>query len=192
MLRSTQSIIAYFFITLSGSTLLYYALSPYHHSLHIVEHLQLALLAIGGFISLYLAYKQSNQKFFWLWSATWWLVLLGRSINWGRLYWPEYPKIMYRSIGATIILGLIIPLLIPKTRQQIFAVIQKSGIPIQQFILVSILFFLVDQVDGGRYFFLLLQKYTALDNVLLFEEIVETFFIGSLFSFISFYKKAPN
>ncbi|MCP0723168.1 hypothetical protein KU617_23195, partial [Salmonella enterica subsp. enterica serovar Montevideo] len=42
--------------------------------------------------------RPEGAKQFWLWAVVWWLVLLGRSTSWGRDYFPDEPRILFRMI----------------------------------------------------------------------------------------------
>lgn len=58
--------------------------------------------------------RPEGEKQFWLWAAAWWLVLLGRSTSWGRDYFPEHPKLLFRAISVVLIAMIILPVLISK------------------------------------------------------------------------------
>ena len=58
--------------------------------------------------------RPEGEKQFWLWAAAWWLVLLGRSTSWGRDYFPEQPKLLFRAISVVMISMIILPVLLSK------------------------------------------------------------------------------
>ena len=58
--------------------------------------------------------RPEGEKQFWLWAAVWWLVLLGRSTSWGRDYFPEQPKLLFRAISVVMISMIILPVLLSK------------------------------------------------------------------------------
>lgn len=62
--------------------------------------------------------RPDGAKQFWLWAVVWWLVLLGRSTSWGRDYFPEHPKMIFRGISVVLIAALVLPVLISKTLRQ--------------------------------------------------------------------------
>lgn len=66
--------------------------------------------------------RPEGEKQFWLWAAVWWLVLLGRSTSWGRDYFPEHPKLLFRVISVVLIAMIILPVLISKRLRRILPV----------------------------------------------------------------------
>ncbi|MDI4751548.1 hypothetical protein MJL81_28125, partial [Salmonella enterica subsp. enterica serovar Anatum] len=48
-------------------------------------------------------------KQFWLWAVVWWVVLLGRSTSWGRDYFPDEPRMLFRTISVILIAASIRP-----------------------------------------------------------------------------------
>lgn len=188
MCRTNQSLVIYFLITLSGSFLLYSTFLNTPNIVTIIEHFQLLILSLGFLISLYFTLSKCHQKHFWLWTSIWWLILFGRSINWGRLYFPDYPRSFFHIIAAIIILGVIVPFLIPKARYEIITFIKKVGLPFKQLILLIMIYALIDQIDNSRSLFGWFRSYITIIDPLLLEESIEVFFITGLFSFMSFYQ----
>lgn len=185
--RSNITLIFYFLITIILSFILYTLLLPYPSSIVFIENFQLILLFLGMSISIRLAIILKKYRLFWFWAATWWIVLLGRSINWGRLYYPEFPHEYYRIIGAILISSLLIPFFITQYRTQLVSVIKKFKIPFKTLIVLTMIFLIIDQIEQNRYFYVLLTHYIPISDDNLLEEIIEVFFIIGLFEFIAFY-----
>lgn len=75
--------------------------------------------------------RPEGEKQFWLWAAVWWLVLLGRSTSWGRDYFPEHPKLLFRVISVVLIAMIILPVLISKRlRRDIARRLRNEPLPL--------------------------------------------------------------
>lgn len=124
-----------------------------------------------------------EARAFWLWAALWWLILFGRSINWGRAYFPEGPRILFRVISVILIGTLILSLLFSKwLRKEIIFRIQNETILVWTFALVVITFFISDGVEHHRYFSgFFLHDYIYRDLV---EELYEIPFMVGLFCIV--------
>lgn len=170
------------------SPLLYVLFVTFNHGLLIVEAFQVLLLLTGAAVSGFLAYQQKDKRAFWLWAMMWWIVLFGRSINWGRLIWSDYSRTMFHMIAVALVATLLIPLIINQSRRKIISVIRHYGVPINLLIVLTALFAVVDQVEHLRFPFSYFQTYLNVQDIDLLEEIVETFFIVGLFEFIRYYK----
>lgn len=55
--------------------------------------------------------RPEGAKQFWLWAVVWWVVLLGRSTSWGRDYFPNEPRMLFRTISVILIAALVLPVL---------------------------------------------------------------------------------
>jgi len=56
-----------------------------------IENTQVVILAVGAFVSFFAAKKnQENRQIrsFWLWQIPVWLLLIGRELSWGRVFYP--------------------------------------------------------------------------------------------------------
>ncbi len=127
----------------------------------------------------------------------WWLILAGRSINWGRLYFPGYPREYYRMIGASLILLLSFPFWRQSYRRAFLSTFKTYGIPWKILITLIILFLMVDQIEQQRGIFrwleaLLRNQWHLVLNIELLEEIVELFFVLCLFECIGFYRRTMD
>lgn len=187
--RSTLVLIIYPLLMIILSLPIYYLTLPYADSLIIIENAQLFILAMGAVLSLVLAIKQPEKRLFWLWAMVWWILLIGRSINWGRLYYPDFPREYFRMIGVSIGLVIIIPLFFTKVRSQFLTILKAYHFPIIILITLIILFLAIDQIEQERILYTLLTRYISINDSELFEEIVETFFILCLFEFILYFAK---
>lgn len=181
-------LILYPLLALSLSPILYYFLEPLTSSLQIIENAQLFLLLAGSAISIRLAVEQKSDRLFWLWAALWWILLFGRSINWGRLYFPGFPREYYRLIGLFISLMLLLPWFITQYRQSLMNIVHRAGIPYKILMMLAAIFLMVDQVEQNRMLFQSISSFISFHNTELLEEIIESFFIIGLFECIIYYR----
>lgn len=170
------------------SPILYLVFSTLENSVLRVEEFHILLLLGGALVSGFLAYQQKDKRIFWLWAMMWWIVLFGRSINWGRLIWPEYSREMYRMIAIALVLMLCVPLFVSRTRNFIVNVIREYGVPCHILAVLIVMFMIVDQVEHIRVPFSYLYTLLNIQDLGLLEEITETFFIAGLFEYIRYYK----
>jgi hypothetical protein len=121
------------------------------HTVAMIENSQAILLLLG--VVLTLGYMKPFQltegsRQFWLWSVLWWVVLLGRSTSWGRDYFPELPKVVFRSISVILISSLVLSFLLSSTLRKAIAVrITLWSIPLWTCSLVIVTFLLADTVE---------------------------------------------
>ena len=95
--------------------------------------------------------RPEGEKQFWLWAAVWWLVLLGRSTSWGRDYFPEHPKLLFRTISVVLIAMIILPVLLSKRlRQDIARRVRNEPLPIWQLAITTCAFLISDTVEHHR------------------------------------------
>ncbi|PWD81499.1 hypothetical protein DC083_03365 [Ignatzschineria ureiclastica] len=187
--RDTKVLITYPLLTIILTPVIYWLATMSTYSLPIIEIGQLILLIAGAFVSLYFATKDHTNRIFWLWAMIWWLILAGRSINWGRLYIPGYPREYYRAIGATLILFLSFPFWNQRYRRSFLTTLKTYGIPCKIIVTLAILFLMIDQIEQQRLIFQWLKDSIPPVNTELLEEIVELFFIVCLFECIRFYRR---
>lgn len=122
----------------------------------------------------------SGQKAFWLWSVAWWAVLLGRSTSWGRVYFPDEPRLIFRTISVVLIAALVLPLLFSRVlRKEIALRFRHETLPLWTVLLVVISFMFSDAVEHHR-LIASLVLYDAHDQDLL-EELYEIPFMLGLF-----------
>jgi len=92
-----------------------------------------------------------GQKAFWLWSVAWWVVLLGRSTSWGRVYFPDEPRVIFRIISVVLIAALVLPVIVSTTlRKEIALRFRHETFPLWTVGLVVITFLLSDAVEHHR------------------------------------------
>lgn len=121
-----------------------------------------------------------GQKAFWLWSVAWWVVLLGRSTSWGRVYFPDEPRLIFRAISVVLIAALVLPVLFSGIlRKEIALRFRHEMFPLWTVLLVVITFMFSDAVEHHR-FIASLVLYDARDQDLL-EELYEIPFMLGLF-----------
>lgn len=162
------------------------------HTVSMIENSQAVLLLLGAVFAFgYMKPLQLTEgsRKFWLWSVLWWLVLLGRSTSWGRDYFPELPKVVFRSISVILIGGLVISFLLSsQLRKAIVVRLKVWHIPSWTCLLVITTFVLADTVEHHRLLspiFLHNAKYQDL-----IEELFETpFILGLLLISLDFMKQ---
>lgn len=121
-----------------------------------------------------------GQKAFWLWSVAWWVVLLGRSTSWGRVYFPDEPRVIFRAISVLLIAALVLPVLLSGVlRKEIAQRFRHETFPLWNVLLVVITFIFSDAVEHHR-FIASLVLFDADDQDLL-EELYEIPFMLGLF-----------
>jgi len=121
-----------------------------------------------------------GQKAFWLWSVAWWVVLLGRSTSWGRVYLPDEPRLIFRAISVVLIAALVLPVLFSGIlRKEIALRFRHEMFPLWTVLLVVITFMFSDAVEHHR-LIASLVLYDARDQDLL-EELYEIPFMLGLF-----------
>ncbi|WP_312209148.1 hypothetical protein [Pseudescherichia sp.] len=121
-----------------------------------------------------------GQKAFWLWSVAWWVVLLGRSTSWGRVYFPDEPRLIFRVISVVLIAALVLPVLFSGIlRKEIALRFRHEMFPLWTVLLVVITFMFSDAVEHHR-LIASLVLYDARDQDLL-EELYEVPFMLGLF-----------
>ena len=150
------------------------------------------MLAIGGIYATTLAMTRPKERFFWIWATLWWILLIGRSINWGRIYFPGYPREYYRMIGISIGLLILVPLLIRQKRDKLLVMIKTHGFPYKILLMLILIYLGIDQVEQDRYLFRQFNQIATITDTNLFEEVIELFFIAGLFEFLIFFKRSPS
>jgi len=158
---------------------------PLYHGLlvEVIENVQALWLLFAFVFTLRFALAAPltpERKRFWLWAAIWWLVLLGRSVSWGRDYFPHEPRLLFRAISVLLIGALVLfPLFSSVLRQQISHRLLHQTLLLWSFALVVVSFLISDSVEHHRviaHFFLHKRAYQDL-----IEELYEFPFMIGLF-----------
>lgn len=116
-----------FYLMLALGVILWFAgnyLIPLYgeRSVATAENLQAILLFVMFLQALYFACKfpsHSDARWFWIWSGLWWLMIFGRSVSWGRDYFPDIPHPLSRTISVILIALPILGFLVPAVRRHI-------------------------------------------------------------------------
>lgn len=124
--------------------------------------------------------RPEGEKQFWLWAAVWWLVLLGRGTSWGRDYFPEQPRLLFRAISVVMISMIILPVLLSKRlRLDIVRRVRNEPLPLWLLTITACAFLISDTVEHHR-----LLAPIFLHNVQygdMIEELYELPFMAGLF-----------
>ncbi|ENW90375.1 MULTISPECIES: hypothetical protein [Acinetobacter] len=91
-----------------------------------------------------------GQKQFWLWAICWWLLLFGRSISWGRDYFPEVPKVYFRAISIVLIAPVVFMLFSRHLRAEIVRKFKSVSLPLWVLILSVVGLIAADSIEHGR------------------------------------------
>lgn len=95
--------------------------------------------------------RPDGEKQFWLWAALWWLVLLGRSTSWGRDYFPDQPRLLFRGISVVLIAMIILPVVISANlRREIVSRLRNESLPLWLLAITSCAFLISDTVEHHR------------------------------------------
>lgn len=147
-----------------------------------IENIQALLLLFFAVISyIYMRPLQlkAGQKEFWLWAVCWWILLFGRSTSWGRDYFPEIPKIYFRSISVVLIASVLFPLFQSNLRQELVRKFKTSIIPVWGVMFLVVGLIMSDAIEHHRWIGnLLIDESTNID---LLEELYEFPLILGLF-----------
>lgn len=115
-----------------------------------------------------------------LWAVVWWGVLLGRSTSWGRDYFPDEPRILFRTISVLLIAALVLPVLFSAgLRKEIVRRLRNVPLPLWLFAVTACSYLISDTVEHHRLLspiFLHNARYTDL-----IEELYEVPFMIGLF-----------
>lgn len=152
-----------------------------------IESLQSVWLLFGAlFTWMYIrkAPISEQKRAFWLWSIVWWVTLFGRGISWGRDYFPEGPKVIFRTISVVLIGAIVLLLFMPNILHELSSKLKSGTFPMWDCVLTVVCFMIADTVEHHRYFaFIFLQDRAYQD---LMEELYETPFMLSLF-YVAYY-----
>lgn len=131
-----------------------------------------------------------SKKTFWLWSAYWWFVLLGRSISWGRDYFPEVPHLYFRILSIFWIAPLVLLLFSGYLRSEIKNKAKNTPVPMAIFSVALCCFLISDTVEHHRMLsFIFLARPEHQDIV---EELYEIPFMLALFMTACYYMKVDK
>lgn len=124
--------------------------------------------------------RPEGAKQFWLWAVVWWGGLLGRSTSLGRDYFPDEPRMLFRTISVLLIAALVLPVLFSAgLRKEIVRRLRDAPLPLWLFTVTACSYLISDTVEHHRWLspiFLHNARYTDL-----IEELYEVPFMIGLF-----------
>lgn len=124
--------------------------------------------------------RPDGEKQFWLWAALWWLVLLGRSTSWGRDYFPDQPRLLFRGISVVLIAMIILPVVISANlRREIVNRLRNESLPLWLLAITSCAFLISDTVEHHRLLAPVFLHNTQYGDLI--EELYELPFMVGLF-----------
>ncbi|BBQ83709.1 hypothetical protein WP3W18E02_22380 [Klebsiella sp. WP3-W18-ESBL-02] len=134
--------------------------------------------------------KPAGEKQFWMWATLWWLVLLGRSTSWGRVYFPDAPRIVFHAIATVLVAGVLLSLLSSPLRKEIVRRIKDSPKPLWLMAVTVMTFLIADTIEHHR---LLAPLFVREPNYAdLMEELYEIPFMVGLFLTSFYFMKHDN
>lgn len=151
-------------------------------NVHLIEDIQaLILLLCVPFTWFYMKPKtlSEQKKWFWLWAIAWWAMFFGRSISWGRDFFPEVPHLYFRIISIFVIAPVIFMLFSAQLRNEIKYKLQSVKFPFWYLFIVILSLFFADSIEHHRLIDTWLMSEGG--NTDLIEELYEFPFILALF-----------
>lgn len=118
-----------------------------------IENGQALWLLFGALFTFFYMKPQTRpegEKQFWMWAVLWWLVLLGRSTSWGRVYFPEAPHLLFRVISVVLVAGLILSLFSSSLRKEIGRRFKSTPVPVWLMAVTVVTFLISDTVEHHR------------------------------------------
>ncbi|MGV7094187.1 hypothetical protein [Siccibacter turicensis] len=169
-------------------------LFPYAADLHlalfngglvqVIEDAQALWLLFGAAFTLCYAFSSglpARSRTFWLWAVVWWVVLFGRSISWGRDYFPDEPKLLFRGISVILIGTLVLmPVFSRVLRQEVMRRLRSETLPVWTAALVVVAFLISDTVEHHRLLAPLFLHQPQYQDLI--EELYEIPFMVGLFT----------
>ncbi|ENX43014.1 hypothetical protein [Acinetobacter sp. NIPH 2100] len=156
-------------------------------NVHLIEDIQaLVLLACVPFTWFYMKPQTltEQKKWFWMWAIAWWFMFFGRSISWGRDFFPEVPHIYYRVISVFVIAPVVLMLFSSHLRAEIEYKFHQVKFPFWYLLIAILSLFFADSVEHHRFIYTWLFSDAMNQDIV--EELYETPFIFALF-FMAFY-----
>lgn len=92
----------------------------------------------------------TGKKQFWIWVIFWWILLFGRSISWGRDYFPDVAHDYFRIISILLISPVLLMLLSRKLRTEITAKLKTTQLPIFSIVLALLAVIIADAIEHNR------------------------------------------
>ena len=118
-----------------------------------IEDVQaLMLLVIAFFCYFYIRPDRCSEgkKQFWFWAILWWIMLFGRSISWGRDYFPEVQHVYFRIFSIFFIAPVVLMLFSKALRQEILLKFKTVPLPIYSFALALVTLIIADSIEHSR------------------------------------------
>ena len=115
-----------------------------------IQALVLLLVAIFSFFYIRPDRCSDGKKQFWLWAIFWWILLFGRSTSWGRDYFPEVPKVYFRTLSVVFIAPVVVMLFSSALRQEIVNKFKTVQFPMWSFALAVIALLIADSIEHSR------------------------------------------
>ena len=144
-----------------------------------VQALLLLFFAIFTFFYIRPLEMQDGKKQFWLWAVAWWLLLFGRSISWGRDYFPDVPKMYFRGISIILIGSVVFMLFIKPLRKEIAFKMKHVAIPAWAMLMTLMGLIISDGIEHSRIYGGIFLHYVAYKDLM--EELYEFPLIIGLF-----------
>lgn len=159
-------------------------------NVHYIETFQAVwLLFCSIFTLIYMRPTLLNrpQMLFWLWAALWWFLLFGRSISWGRDYFPYEPHWFFRTLSVVWIAPVFLMLFLQDLRAEIKNKLSSLSFPIAYFALALLCFLISDTIEHKRIMAVFFLNDPAYQDVI--EELYEVPFMLALLQTAFYFMK---
>lgn len=158
-----------------------------------IENIQALWLLFGAAFTLWYIKpltRSEGEKQFWMWATLWWVVLLGRSTSWGRVYFPDAPHIVFKVISVILVGGLLLSLLSKALRKEIARRMRENTLPLWLMAVTVCTFLVADTIEHHRLLAPLFVR--DLHYTDLMEELYELPFMVGLFLVTFYFMKADK
>lgn len=158
-----------------------------------IENMQALWLLFGAVFTVWYIKpltRSEGEKQFWMWAALWWVVLLGRSTSWGRVYFPDAPHIVFKVISVILVGGLLLSLLSKTLRKEIVRRMRENTLPLWLMAVTVCTFLVADTIEHHRLLAPLFVRDLHYTDLL--EELYELPFMVGLFLVTFYFMKADK
>lgn len=131
-----------------------------------------------------------SQFLFWVWAALWWFLLFGRSISWGRDYFPDEPRWVFRLLSILWISPVFIMLFFRDLRTEIKSKLSGVAFPITYFSLALVCFLISDTIEHKRIMAVFFLNDPAYQDLV--EELYEVPFMFALLQTALYFMKVDR
>lgn len=123
--------------------------------LGLLELVQAGIIIAGG-VQAGLAGMDKTQpqawRRFWNWSIWCWVLVLGRTVNWGRVFFsPSYPRVWFRMVCIALVAGTVVHFFWGGIYRMAWRLVSQAPWPFWIILFGVAAFFVVDTAEHARY-----------------------------------------